>query len=161
MTEYSNESFYQEEKPKSKVKSHFKENGFKTGKVHLPWMMFGTSCSISISCGLVIKVWLSGLLLTGWIFRLKEFSKLIKDFYLVFLFKWQQMNFFTWNWKKSEIEVMLTTFGCYWLGLDFQNYWNSYHIGRRYHYCWSASGLVRERYWISSSARTNIFICIK
>ena len=53
---------------------------------------------------------------------------------------------------------MLTTFGCYWLGLDFQNYWNSYHIGRRYHYCWSASGLARERNWISSSAKTNIFI---
>ena len=36
MTEYSNESLYQEQKPKQKINGHFKENGSKKGKVHLP-----------------------------------------------------------------------------------------------------------------------------
>ena len=38
MTEYSNESSYQNET--TKISCHFKENGSKTGKVHLPLLFF-------------------------------------------------------------------------------------------------------------------------
>ena len=43
MTEYSNESSYQNEK--LKISCHFKENGSKKGKVHSPFLLYSICCS--------------------------------------------------------------------------------------------------------------------
>ena len=56
MTEYSNESSYQNEKPK--ISCHFKENGSKTGKVHLPLSFQGLfDQSLYLICWRVEMLW--------------------------------------------------------------------------------------------------------